>query len=87
LPARHRRLGAPFDRRLRRGLQPERDGLIVVHDQRWQNRAGGELVPAVHAALRLHRIADLAQPLDVTPQRPDRDVEPLRQLDPRTIPR
>lgn len=78
----HRGLGQAGHRSLRGGLEPdgERDGLVVVDHQWWQRRAGGELVAAVHAALRLHRVAEFAQPVDVPAQGTHRDAQPFGQV-------
>jgi hypothetical protein len=72
---------------LRRGLQAdrERDGLLVVEHERRHRRTGGELVPAVHAAVRLDGIAQLAQPVDVAAQRPHRHLQPVGQLGTRPV--
>ena len=53
--------------------------------QRRQRRARGELVAAVDAALRLDRVAELAQPVDVAAQGADRHLEPVGQLRARPV--
>jgi hypothetical protein len=78
----HRGLGDTLHRALRGGLQPHGQGdrLLVVDRQRRQCRARSELVAAVDAALRLDRIAQFAQPVDVPAQGADRDAQLLGQF-------
>ena len=73
---------------LGREPQPDRQrhGLLVVHDERRQRGAGGELVAAVDAPVRVDRIAQFAQPVDVAPQRAGRHAEPVGQLAARPVP-
>ena len=70
------------------GLQAhgQRDGLLVVDDQRRERRARGELVAAVDAALRLDRVAQLAQPVDVPAQGADGHAQPLGEFAARPVP-
>jgi hypothetical protein len=84
----HRRLGDPRHPAVGGGLQPDRegDGLLVVQHERREGGARGELVPAVDAAARLDGVAELAEAVDVAPQRPHRDAEPSGQLGPRPVP-
>ena len=69
-------------RALRRRLHPDgqRDGLLVVDDERRQRGARGELVAALGAAVRVDRVAELAQPVDVAAQRARRHPQPVGQL-------
>jgi len=60
--------------------------LVVVHHERGQGGARGELVPAVDAAGRLDGVAEVAQPVDVPPHRAHRDVEPLGEFGARPVP-
>jgi hypothetical protein len=66
------------------GGEPQRrrhgDGLVVVEHQRRQHRARGQLVAAVHARVRRDRIAELAEPVHVPPERARGDAEPSGQL-------
>jgi excinuclease UvrABC ATPase subunit len=83
-------LGERPDRRLARALDPggrrrpqadgHGDGLVVVQDERRHGRAGLEPVAAAGPPRRLHRVVELAQALDVAPQRALADVEPVGQL-------
>jgi len=57
----------------------ERHGLLVVDDQGRQHGAGGERVPALDPGRGVDRVAELAQPVDVTSQRPGRDLEAFGQ--------
>jgi hypothetical protein len=88
LASAHRRLGDALDRALRGRLQAQGQGdrLLVVDHQRRQRRARGQLVPARHAALRLDRVAELAQPVDVPAQRARRDLQLPGQLLARPVP-
>ena len=74
----HRRLRHPGDRRLRGRLQAhhERHRLVVVQDEGRQGGTGREPVAAIDPRLRLHRIAQVAQPFDVPAQRPHRHSQP-----------
>jgi hypothetical protein len=58
----------------------DRDGLVVVQQQRRQGRAGAEPVAAADAAAGVHRVAEAAQPLHVVVDGPGRHPEPLGQL-------
>jgi hypothetical protein len=70
------------DRTLGGRLQAHGEGhcLLVVDDERGQCGARCELVPAVDAAVGLHRVTQLAQPVDVAAQRAHGDLEPFRQV-------
>ena len=57
----------------------ERDGLLVVEQQRRQLGAGVEPVPAVGALGGRDRVAELAQAVDVAADGARADVEPLGQ--------
>ena len=58
----------------------QRDRLVVVEDQRRQRCTGGEPVAASTPGWRLHRVAQLAQPVDVPAQRAHRDAQPAGQV-------
>jgi hypothetical protein len=78
-----RRLLDPDDRAsLNPGLQSDADGhrLLVVEDQGRKYRTRGELIAAVDSSLRFHRIAQLAQPVDVASERPVGYSESFRQV-------
>ncbi len=64
------------------GAQPDgdRDGLVVVEEQRGQPTTGTQPVPAVAAALSPDGVVELAQPGDVRPHGPRRDAEAGGQL-------
>ena len=64
----------------------ERDGLVIVEQQRRQRRPGREPVAADRPARGVDRIAETAQPFDVVPDRPRADLETLGQLRPRPVP-
>ncbi len=64
----------------------ERDGLLVVEQQRRQLRPGREPVPAVGPLGGLHGVAELAQPVDVAARRAGADAEPLGQQRPGPVP-
>jgi hypothetical protein len=72
---------------LRGGLQTDGDGdgLLVVHDQRREHRAGCELVAPRDPALGVHGVAEIAQPFDVPAQRTRADLEPVGELAPRPV--
>jgi hypothetical protein len=57
-----------------------RHGLVVVEQERRQGSAGTEAIAARGAAGRGHRVAEPAQPVHVTAQRPSRDIQALGQL-------
>jgi hypothetical protein len=69
------------------GAQPDRDRdrLLVVEQQRRHRAPGAQPVPAGGSGQRLDRIAELAQALDVTPDRAAGDLEPVGQLAPRPV--
>jgi hypothetical protein len=71
----------PGHRAVDRGLHPDRERhrLLVVHHQRGQRRARGQLVAAVDPAVGVDRIAELAQPVDVAAQGAHGDAEPVGQ--------
>jgi hypothetical protein len=64
--------------------EPDRDGdrLVVVQEQRRHRRPGAEPVAAGGTGERLDRVAEIAQPFDVPPDRPARDLEPVGELRP-----
>ena len=66
----------------RAGAQPDRDRdrLLVVEQQRRQRGAGAEPVAADGAAGGVHRVAEVAQPLDVVAHGPRGDLEPFGQF-------
>ncbi len=72
----------PVDRSPAGGAQRDRDGdrLVVVEQQRRHRRAGGEAVAADRSAGGEHRVAELAQPLDVVAHRALGDAEPSGEL-------
>jgi hypothetical protein len=72
----------PSHRRARGGAQADgdRDGLLVVDQQRRDCGAGPQPVAAGGAAEGVHRVAELAQPVDVAADGPPGDAEPLGQL-------
>ena len=76
-----RRVLDAVDRGTGRLAQPDRDrhGLLVVEDEWRQVRARGEPVAAVVAGCRLDRVAELAQPVDVSPDRAWAHLEPRRR--------
>ena len=94
-PRRHQRdhLGQRLDRRL---LDPahavppavgpqadgDRDGLLVLEEQRRQVRPGPQLVAAGDPADRVDVVPEVAEPVDVAAQRPGAHLEPLGQLAP-----
>jgi hypothetical protein len=45
------------------------DRLVVVDNEGRQRGAGRKLVTAVNSALRPYRVSELAQPVDVPPER------------------
>ena len=74
LDARHGRAGG--------GPQADRDRdrLVVVEQQRWHRRAGMQAVASGRSGDRIHRIAQVPQPLHVAADRAARHAEPLREL-------
>ena len=66
-------------------VRDERDRFVVVEHQRRQGRSGTELVPTADPSGRLHRVAQLPQPLDVPPQGASRDAHPGREFVPRPV--
>ncbi|GHA60926.1 hypothetical protein GCM10010303_85670 [Streptomyces purpurascens] len=62
--------------------QPDRHGhgLVVVQQQRRQFGAGAQLVAAARAGAGVDRVAECAQPVDVTAQGAGADAEPLGQV-------
>jgi len=78
----------PGDRALRGGLHADRERhrLVVVDDQRRQRGSGGELVATLNAAVRLDRVAELAQPVDVATKGANRHLESVSQVGPRPVP-
>jgi len=62
------------------------DGLLVLDQQRWQRRAGGQLVAAAGAALGLDRVTQLTQPVDVPAQGARRNLQPPGQFSTRPVP-
>jgi hypothetical protein len=61
------------------------DGLLVVQQQRRQGRAGAEPVAAGDAPGRVHRVAEVAEPLHVAADGPGADGEPVGQLRARPV--
>ena len=57
-----------------------RDRLFVVKEQRRHGRSMTEAVPTAYARGRLHRIAELAEALDIGPDGPGAYLEPGRQV-------
>ena len=53
----------------------ERSGLGVVEQQHRVAARAAEPVAAVDAAIRVHRVPELAEPFDVAAERPLRDLE------------
>ena len=78
----HRGLLDPGDRAAGGRAQPDRDrdGLLVVEQQRRQGRAGAEPVAAGDAGGGVHRVAEVAQPVDVAADGARGDPQPLGQL-------
>ena len=58
----------------------DRNRLLVVEQQRRHRASGAKPVSAGGAGERLHGVAELAQPLDVAPDRPAGHLEPVGQL-------
>jgi hypothetical protein len=58
----------------------DRDRLVVVEQQRRHRRSGAKPVAAGGTGERLDRVAENAQPLDVSPDRPARHREPVGEL-------
>ena len=69
-------------RQLRGHPQPDGDGqgLVVLEQQRRQRSAGREPVPARRPLCRVDLVAQMAQPLDVAPDGPSRDAQPLGEF-------
>ena len=74
LDAGHRRAGG------RAQPDRDRDGLVVVEQQRRHRRAGVQPVAAGRPGERVHRVAEVAQPLDVAADRAAADLEAPREL-------
>ena len=74
LDARHRRAS--------RGAEAhgDRDRLLVIQQQGRHRASRAKPVSARAAGERLDRVAELAQPLDVTPDRAARHLEPVCEL-------
>ncbi len=72
----------PGHRTAGRGPQPDRDsdGFLVVEQQRRQRRARLEPIAADRAARGVDRVAERAQAVDVVPDRPSADLEPVGEL-------
>jgi hypothetical protein len=70
------------DSATRAGEQRDRGGdrLLVVEKQRRQVLPRAEMVAAADTLAGMHRIAERAQPLDITPYRARRDPEPVGEL-------
>ena len=66
----------------RRGPQADRhrDGLLVVEEQGWQGRADPQAIAPGDPGLRIHRIAQVAQPRDVLADRAGRHRQARREL-------
>jgi hypothetical protein len=58
----------------------DRDGLLVVEQQRRHRAPGPQPVPARGAGQRVDGVAELAQSLDVPADRAAGHAEPLREL-------
>ena len=67
-------------RRDRSQADRDRDGLLVVEQERRHLRPCREPVAALHADRALHRVAEVAQPVDVAADGPPADLEPLGEL-------
>ena len=67
--------------------QPERDrdGLVIVEQERRHRAAADEPVPADAPHRRLDRVPEVAQALDVAPDRPARHLQPLGDLGARPV--
>jgi hypothetical protein len=65
-----------------RGAQPhgDRDGLLVVEQQRWHDGAGAQPVTTGVPRCGVHRVAEVAQPVDVAAHGAHGDLQPLGQL-------
>jgi hypothetical protein len=63
----------------------DRDGLLVVQQQRRQGRARAEPVAAGDTAGRVDRVAEVAEPLHVAADGPGADGEPVGQLRARPV--
>ena len=77
-----RRLLDPGDRAARRRPQPDgdRDGLLVVEQQRRHRGARAEPVPAGRTPRGEHRVPQLTQLVHIVPDSPRRHPQPLAQL-------
>ncbi len=63
----------------------DRDGLLVVEEQRRQVGPGAQAVPARRPAHGLHPVAEVAEPVDVAAQGPRTDGQPGREFVPRPL--
>jgi hypothetical protein len=72
-----------------RRAEPDRHRhrFVVVEEQRWHRRAGLEPVAADGSSRGMDGVAEVAQPLDVVPDRAGADLEALGKLRPRPVPR
>jgi hypothetical protein len=70
-----------------RGAQAQRDrhGLLVIEQQRGQRGTSAQPVPADRPTRRVHRVAEVAQPLHVVADRTRTDLKPFRQLGARPV--
>ena len=77
-----RRLAHARDAAARRYPQADRhrDGLVRVEQQRWQRRARAQLVAAAVTLAGVHRVAEVAQAVDVAAHAAAGDAEPLGEL-------
>ena len=80
----HRRFLDAFDRRAGGGAEADRDRhcFVVVEQQGREVRAGRQPVAAGNPRRGVDRVAELAEPLDVSPQRTGADLEVVGQLRP-----
>ena len=70
-------------RRHRPQSDRDRDRLVVVEQERRHLRPGGKPVAALDADRALHRVAEVAQPVDIAADRPPAHFETLGELAPR----
>ena len=73
--------------RLDRRVQPyaDGDGFVVVEQERRKHGARRELVATIYAPTRLDGVAQVSEAVDVTTERPRRDLEASSQVGPRPV--
>ena len=73
--------------RLDRRVQPyaDGDGFVVVEQERRKHGARRELVATIYAPSRLDGVAQVSEAVDVTTERPRRDLEASSQVGPRPV--